>query len=80
MPVNRAGLLRAVVDDPDFGGLDEFGVAVANAGMKSGESGSVTAATNSTIDCLAVVSRQPGSSSVLIARLLRLMLILALIG
>jgi hypothetical protein len=48
--------------------------------MKSGESGSVTAATNSTIDCLAVVSRQLGSSSALIARLLRLMLISALVG
>jgi hypothetical protein len=48
--------------------------------MKSGESGSVTAATNSTIDCFAAVSRQPGNSSALIGRLLRLMLTLALIG
>ena len=31
VPVNRAGLLRAVVDDSDFGGLDEFGAAVADA-------------------------------------------------
>ena len=49
-------------------------------GDESGESGSVTAATNSTIDCLAVVWRQLGSSSALIGRLLRLMLTLALIG
>jgi hypothetical protein len=48
--------------------------------MKSGESGSVTAATNPTIDCLAVVSRQLGSSSALIAHPLRLMVTLALIG
>src|SRR6266487_2065600 len=31
VPVNRAGLLRAVVDGPDFGGLDEFGAAAADA-------------------------------------------------
>jgi FAD/FMN-containing dehydrogenase len=31
VPVNRAGLLRAIVDDSDFGGLDEFGAAVADA-------------------------------------------------
>ena len=36
------------------------------SGTKSGESGSVTTATNSTIDCLAVVLRQLGSSSALI--------------
>src|SRR6185503_20994287 len=29
VPVNRTGLLRAVVDGSDFGGLDEFGAAVA---------------------------------------------------
>src|SRR6185437_14372697 len=46
----------------------------SRSGMKSGESGSVTAATNSMIDCLAVVSRQLGSSSALTGRLLRLML------
>jgi hypothetical protein len=48
--------------------------------MKSGESGSVTAATNSTIDCLAVVSRQLGSSSALTAHPLRLMFDIGLIG
>jgi hypothetical protein len=31
VPVNRAGLLRPVVDDPDLGGLDEFGPVVAGA-------------------------------------------------
>ena len=29
--VNRAGLLRPVVDDPDFGAFDEFGAALADA-------------------------------------------------
>jgi hypothetical protein len=33
----------------------------SGSGTKSGESRSVTAATNSTIDLFAVVSRQPGS-------------------
>ena len=37
----------------------------SRSGTKSGEPGSVTAATNATIDCFAVVSRQPGSSSAL---------------
>ncbi len=39
----------------------------SRSGMKSGESGSVTAATNSMIDCFAVVARQLASSSALIA-------------
>src|SRR5437764_6325822 len=52
----------------------------SRSGTKSGESGSVTAATNSTIECFAVVSRQLGSSSALIVRLPRLMVTLALIG
>jgi hypothetical protein len=38
------------------------------------------AVTNSTIDCLALVTRQPANSSALIARLLRLILLSALSG